>query len=175
MKEYTYYFADGTKNTIEVEEKWYDLLKEMDEAERKQKYNYERHNYPLSQVDYEGETFADYSADPFEKMVAEIDKERIEPVYHTTFGLSNKQIRKYINSTVNLGYEIDDYIPTFISQKYHLLNKSEAIRHLHNPVDEIKLKQQHDSIYVDEILFRESICKPCNELNMKNYLYICLK
>ena len=52
-----------------------------------------------------------------------------------------KQIRKYINSTVNLGYEIDDYIPTFISQKYHLLNKSEAIRHLHNPVDEIKLKQ----------------------------------
>ena len=42
MKEYTYYFADGTKNTIEVEEKWYDLLKEMDEAERKQKYNYER-------------------------------------------------------------------------------------------------------------------------------------
>lgn len=70
-----------------------------------------------------------------------IDKERIEPVYHATFGLSNKQIRKYINSTVNLGYEIDDYIPTFISQKYHLLNKSEAIRHLHNPVDEIKLKQ----------------------------------
>lgn len=70
-----------------------------------------------------------------------IDKERIEPVYHTTFGLSNKQIRKYINSTVNLGYEIDDYIPTFISQKYHLLNKSEAIRYLHNPVDEIKLKQ----------------------------------
>lgn len=70
-----------------------------------------------------------------------IDKERIEPVYHTTFGLSNKQIRKYINSTVDLGYEIDDYIPTFISQKYHLLNKSEAIRHLHNPVDEIKLKQ----------------------------------
>ena len=77
MKEYTYYFADGTKNAIEVEEKWYDLLKEMDEAERKQKYNYERHNYPLSQVDYEGENFADYSADPFEKMVAEIDKERI--------------------------------------------------------------------------------------------------
>ena len=44
MKEYTYYFADGTKSTIEIKEKWYDLLKEMDEAGRKQKYNYERHN-----------------------------------------------------------------------------------------------------------------------------------
>ena len=75
MKEYTYYFADGTKNTIEVEEKWYDLLKEMDEAERKQKYNYERHNYPLSQVDYEGETFADYSADPFEKLLQSEQRE----------------------------------------------------------------------------------------------------
>ena len=52
MKEYTYYFADGTKNTIEVEEKWYDLLKEMDEAERKQKYNYDRHKYPHSQITF---------------------------------------------------------------------------------------------------------------------------
>ena len=83
MKEYTYYFADGTKNTIEIEDKWYDLLKEMDDAERKQKYNYNRHNYPLSQVDYEGETFTDYSADPFEKMVADIDKERISAALTT--------------------------------------------------------------------------------------------
>lgn len=83
MKQYTYYFADGTKSTIEIEDKWYDVLKEMDETERKQKYNYERHNYPLSQVDYEGETFADYAADPFEKLVAQIDKERINAALAT--------------------------------------------------------------------------------------------
>ena len=35
MKEYTYYFADGTKSTIEIEDKWYNVLKEMDEEERK--------------------------------------------------------------------------------------------------------------------------------------------
>lgn len=83
MKQYTYYFADGTKNTIEVEDKWYDIIKEMDEAERKQKYNYERHNYPFSQVDYEGETFADSSADPFEKLVAQIDREKINDALAT--------------------------------------------------------------------------------------------
>lgn len=83
MKEYTYYFGDGTKNTIEVEDEWYDVLKEMDEAERKQKYNYERHNYPLSQVNYEGETFADYSADPFEKVAAKMDRERINDALAT--------------------------------------------------------------------------------------------
>ena len=53
MKKYTYYFADGAKNTIEVEDKWYDILTAMDKEERKKKYNYDRHNYPLSKVDYE--------------------------------------------------------------------------------------------------------------------------
>ena len=51
MKKYTYYFADGTRNTIEVEDKWYDILKEMDEAERKSKYNYDRHNKSASLFD----------------------------------------------------------------------------------------------------------------------------
>src|SRR5574344_1736289 len=37
-------------------------------------------------------------------------------------------------------------------------------------VDEIKLKQKNSLIYVDEILFRESICKPCNELFDKGYI-----
>ena len=39
-------------------------------------------------------------------------------------------------------------------------------------VDEIKLKQRHDFIYADEILFRESICKPCNELFDKGYIEV---
>jgi hypothetical protein len=37
-------------------------------------------------------------------------------------------------------------------------------------VDEIRLKQKNNLIYVDEILFRESICKPCNELFDKGYI-----
>ena len=37
-------------------------------------------------------------------------------------------------------------------------------------VDTIKLKQKHKLIYVDEIVFRESICKPCNELVKSGYV-----
>lgn len=69
MKEYTYYFADGTKSTIEIEDKWYNVLKEMDEEERKGKYNYDRHNKPISMFDYEGAAFVDSRADPFEKLL----------------------------------------------------------------------------------------------------------
>ena len=39
-------------------------------------------------------------------------------------------------------------------------------------IDEITLKIENNKIEVDEILFRESICKPCNELVDKGYVDI---
>ena len=78
MKKYTYYFADGTKSTIEVEDKWYDILKEMDEAERKSRYNYARHNKSASLFDYEGDAFVDDKADPFENLMREKQREQLD-------------------------------------------------------------------------------------------------
>ena len=69
MKEYTYYFVDGTKSTIEIEGKWYDILKEIDEEECKGKYNYDRHNKPISMFDQEGNAFVDSHADLFDKLL----------------------------------------------------------------------------------------------------------
>lgn len=83
MKKYTYYFADGTKNTIDVEDKWYDILKEMDEAERKSKYNYDRHNKSASLFDYEGDAFVDDKADPFENLMREKQREQLDAAIAT--------------------------------------------------------------------------------------------
>ena len=83
MKKYTYYFADGTRNTIEVEDKWYDILKEMDEAERKGKYNYDRHNKSASLFDYEGDAFVDDKADPFENLMREKQREQLDAAIAT--------------------------------------------------------------------------------------------
>lgn len=83
MKKYTYYFADGTKSTIEVEDKWYDILKEMDEAERKSRYNYDRHNKSASLFDYEGEAFVDDKADPFENLMREKQREQLDAAIST--------------------------------------------------------------------------------------------
>lgn len=88
MKQYTYYFADGTKNTIEVEDKWYDILTAMDQEERKKNYNYDRHNYPLSKIDYEGESFYDPNANPFEEMMRESERKKIDEALGT---LTEKQ------------------------------------------------------------------------------------
>ena len=78
MKKTPYYFADGKKSTKEEEEKWYDTQKEMDEAERKGKYNDDRHNKSASLFDYEGDAFIDDKADPFENLMREKQREQLD-------------------------------------------------------------------------------------------------
>lgn len=78
MKKYTYYFADGTKNTIEVEDKWFDILTEMDDQERKARYNYRRHNVPLSAFSYDGEKFIDPNGDIFVKLMQTVEREKFD-------------------------------------------------------------------------------------------------
>ncbi len=84
--DYTYYFADGTKSIVtadEVGQDWIDRLYEMDEEERKKNYNYGRHNYPLSQTDYEGETFAEPNGTPFDELMREEKREKIDAALDT--------------------------------------------------------------------------------------------
>ena len=83
---YTYYFADGTKSTVNIEnigEKWLAIINEMNDEERRANYNYKRHNYPLSAVDFEGDTFVDENADPFASCVCNMEQERIDAAVAT--------------------------------------------------------------------------------------------
>lgn len=69
-----------------------------------------------------------------------IEKERIDPVYHTTYGLSGKMIHKYVNSELK-NMEVIDYIPEYISDNYNFISKENAIIEAHNPSSEINLKK----------------------------------
>lgn len=75
-----------------------------------------------------------------------MEKERIEPIYHLTEGLKNSQIESMIKSALNEKYEIFDTIPEEFNEKYKFISKDEAIIKIHNPetiqdvkVSEIKL------------------------------------
>ena len=48
------------------------------EAERKSKYNYDRHNKSASLFDYEGDAFVDDKADPFENLMREKQREQLD-------------------------------------------------------------------------------------------------
>lgn len=48
MKQYTYYFADGTKSTVEVTDEMYETLAELDDIERKSNRTETRRHIPLT-------------------------------------------------------------------------------------------------------------------------------
>ena len=70
-----------------------------------------------------------------------LEKEETIGIYHTTYGLSNKQLKSFIDSALELDFNIVDYIPSYLSEKYKFLNKKEAIYLLHHP-NNIKLLKQ---------------------------------
>lgn len=70
------------------------------------------------------------------------NKVKVEPVYHLTNGLSNKNMITYINMALLMcGNEIIDYIPKKYIDKYNFLNKKTALNIIHNPSTEEKLKE----------------------------------
>ena len=70
------------------------------------------------------------------------NKVKIEPVYHCTSGLTNKNMSTYINMALLMyGREIQDYIPHYIQEKYDFVNKKTALNIIHNPSTAEKLKE----------------------------------
>ena len=65
---------------------------------------------------------------------------KIESVYHLTSGLSNKTLLSYINIGLMLyGNEVNDYIPNYLRERYHFVNKKTTLNIVHNPTDMDKL------------------------------------
>jgi len=70
------------------------------------------------------------------------NKIKIEPVYHATSGLTNKNLSTYINMALLFyGKEIPDYIPSEYLEKYNFSNKKTSLNLIHNPSTEEKLKE----------------------------------
>lgn len=76
------------------------------------------------------------------KMDTLSNKVKIEPVYHCTSGLTNKNMSTYINMALLMyGKEIMDYIPKEFQEKYNFVNKKTALNIIHNPSTAEKLKE----------------------------------
>ena len=77
---------------------------------------------------------------------------KIEPVYHCTSGLTNKNLANYINGAIMLyGKEIPDYIPTKYLDKYNFSNKRTALSIVHNPPSMEKLKEASIRLKYEEL------------------------
>ena len=80
------------------------------------------------------------------------NKEKIEPVYHTTNGLTQKNLTTYINNALlKYGNNIDDNIPRYLLDKYDFSNKKTALNIVHNPPSFEKLKEATIRLKYEEL------------------------
>ena len=91
---------------------------------------------------------------------------RIEPVYHCTSGLTNKNMSTYINmALLQYGKEILDNIPDEYIERYHFLNKKTSLNIIHNPSTPEKLKDVTIRLKYEELfefMFKINYLKQMN-------------
>ena len=80
------------------------------------------------------------------------NQDKIESVYHSTSGLSQKILTNAINNAlVTYGNVINDNIPSYLIEKYNFLNKKTALNIVHNPPSYDKLKEASIRLKYEEL------------------------
>ncbi len=69
------------------------------------------------------------------------DEMKIEPIYHTTEGLSRRTLDKIIQSAFLHGISVEDYIPKYLQEKYRFGEKIWCMRQIHHPSDIVSYKK----------------------------------
>ncbi|MDD2435684.1 MAG: ATP-dependent DNA helicase RecG [Bacilli bacterium] len=76
---------------------------------------------------------------------------KIEPIYHSTYGLSSKQIGAYINQLLDEELVVKSYVPDYLIDKYKFISKEESIKIIHRPTEQNKLKQAINHLKYEEL------------------------
>ena len=101
------------------------------------------------------------------KMETLSNKIKIEPVYHCTSGLTNKNMSTYINMALLMyGKDILDSIPKEYIEKYNFLNKKTSLNIIHNPstgekLKEVTIRLKYEELF--EFMFKINYLKQINK------------
>lgn len=94
---------------------------------------------------------------------------KYEPIYHTINGISSKELNKIILNGLETNFSYDNYIPTYLKEKYNLLDKKESIISAQNPNSTKKLKDAINTLKYEELflyMFKMNILKLNNKNNI---------
>ncbi len=97
----------------------------------------------------------------------------IEGVYHLTSGISNKVLKKYIESALSMNIEVKDKVPSYLNEKYKFLDKNKAIKIMHNPVTTTELKHAKIKLIYEEFfefMFKINYLKKINKSKSSGYI-----
>ncbi len=97
------------------------------------------------------------------------NQEKIESVYHSTSGLTQKTLINAINNALmTYGNVINDSIPTYLIEKYNFVNKKTALNIIHNPPSYDKLKEASLRLKYEELfefMFKINYLRNANKKN----------
>ena len=74
----------------------------------------------------------------------------VEPIYHTTSGITSKQLNMYIKEVYDK-VNVKSYIPKYLIEKYHFIDKKQCIKQVHNPTSADKLKLSFKYLKYEEL------------------------
>ncbi len=80
---------------------------------------------------------------------------RLVPIYPTTYGLTQKQIRFLISQVIELADKTKEWLPADILEQADLAPLSGALRGIHFPADENDLKLSTDRLKFDELFLTQ--------------------
>ncbi len=75
----------------------------------------------------------------------------IEPIYHVTSGISSAQLQKIIDIALNNDFDVTEYIPPYLIDKYKLGAKKEAVIEIHKPTSQSNLKKATNYLKYEEL------------------------
>ena len=80
-----------------------------------------------------------------------LERETIEPIYHTVYGITSKQLSHYLASALKESFQVDDYIPSIYQDKYGFFSKEKSIHIVHQPTELSALKVAEERIKYEEL------------------------
>ncbi len=73
---------------------------------------------------------------------------RISPIYHTTLGITSKQINYYVKK---VKLKLEELLPKYLVEKYKLYSKNKSVFIVHNPTDVNTLKKARLTLKYEEL------------------------
>lgn len=90
---------------------------------------------------------------------------RLIPIYPTTEGITQKQIRFLLKTILPLSQNIDDFLPEKIKQELNLFDLQTALNQIHFPENNLSIKKASERLKFDELfLLQIKYCLTKKEL-----------
>lgn len=94
-------------------------------------------------------------------------KTEVEAVYHLVSGINRRTLKKCIDNALLKVKEVNEIIPTYLSERYELMNTLGAIKEIHAPTTPSNLKKARIKLKYEELfefMFKINLLKYKNQL-----------